>query len=432
LKRKKTYAFAEIEQYREYLEIKNLRGKNKIVSGVFFVILLLTLAYMIVAQYSISFILPMMLGNLLLLIVVFVLSAYGEEDYSYLKMAKYILTLGMFASVTAMIIIFQSPSLIPLLFVVYCLLAIYHDMKVMVVSNIFFLFTIVFIVVNNPELLLAQNTTSGSTFSITFFSLLFLLMLSISSYIIMKETTFFYNQISRSKEIEYRNIDLLMKLRYKTQKQDTSITSSLFTYPALMAADIILYDADYVPVGDDQKQHLELARTIATRFNNYYGDFFTVPEPLIPEVGARIMDLQNPEKKMSKSEENDKGYITMFDDAETIRRKIRSAVTDSVGIISFNAENQPGLANLLTIYASVTDRTIDDIVLQYRDSSYKEFKDDLAEIIVNVLIPIQANYQEIIKSEELQVILDKGRDIASDYAFKKMRKCKKKLGLVRK
>jgi len=223
LKRKKTYAFAEIEQYREYLEIKNLRGKNKIVSGVFFVILLLTLAYMIVAQYSISFILPMMLGNLLLLIVVFVLSAYGEEDYSYLKMAKYILTLGMFASVTAMIIIFQSPSLIPLLFVVYCLLAIYHDMKVMVVSNIFFLFTIVFIVVNNPELLLAQNTTSGSTFSITFFSLLFLLMLSISSYIIMKETTFFYNQISRSKEIEYRNIDLLMKLRYKTQKQDKDV-----------------------------------------------------------------------------------------------------------------------------------------------------------------------------------------------------------------
>jgi len=227
-------------------------------------------------------------------------------------------------------------------------------------------------------------------------------------------------------------LERMTQFKDKTQKQDTSITSSLFTYPALMAADIILYDADYVPVGDDQKQHLELARTIATRFNNYYGDFFTVPEPLIPEVGARIMDLQNPEKKMSKSEENDKGYITMFDDAETIRRKIRSAVTDSVGIISFNAENQPGLANLLTIYASVTDRTIDDIVLQYRDSSYKEFKDDLAEIIVNVLIPIQANYQEIIKSEELQVILDKGRDIASDYAFKKMRKCKKKLGLVRK
>jgi len=227
-------------------------------------------------------------------------------------------------------------------------------------------------------------------------------------------------------------LERMTQFKDKTQKQDTSITSSLFTYPALMAADIILYDADYVPVGDDQKQHLELARTIATRFNNYYGDFFTVPEPLIPEVGARIMDLQNPEKKMSKSEENDKGYITMFDDAETIRRKIRSAVTDSVGIISFNAENQPGLANLLTIYASVTDRTIDDIVLQYRDSSYKEFKDDLAEIIVNVLIPIQANYQEIIKSEELQVILDKGRDIASDYAFKKMRKCKKKIGLGRK
>ena len=224
----------------------------------------------------------------------------------------------------------------------------------------------------------------------------------------------------------------MTQFKYKVAKQETSITSSLFTYPALMAADIILYDADFVPVGDDQKQHLELTRTIAARFNNYYGDFFTVPEPLIPEVGARIMDLQNPEKKMSKSDDNDKGYITMFDDAETIKRKIRSAVTDSIGIIKYDPENQKGLANLLTIFASISDRDIDDIVSDYKGSNYKQFKEDLGDAIVNVLGPIQKKYQEIVKSQELQDILDKGRETASEYAFKKMRKCKRKIGLGRK
>lgn len=227
-------------------------------------------------------------------------------------------------------------------------------------------------------------------------------------------------------------LERMTQFKDKSQKQETSITASLFTYPALMAADIILYDADYVPVGDDQKQHLELTRTIANRFNNYYGDFFTVPEPLIPEVGARIMDLQDPEKKMSKSDSNEKGYISMFDDAATIKRKIRSSVTDSIGIIKFDPENQKGLANLLTIYATATDRTISDIVEQYKDSNYKQLKEDLGDVLVDVLIPIQEQYNQICKSRELQDILNKGREIASDYAFKKMRTCKRKIGLGRK
>ncbi|MCK9546847.1 MAG: tryptophan--tRNA ligase, partial [Sulfurospirillaceae bacterium] len=197
-------------------------------------------------------------------------------------------------------------------------------------------------------------------------------------------------------------------------------------------ADILLYDADFVPVGDDQKQHLELTRDIANRFNNYYGEFFIVPEPLIPEVGSRIMDLQDPNKKMSKSDEMDKGYISMFDDEASIRRKIRSAVTDSLAKINYDPDNQPGLANLLTIYASITDRDILDIVSQYKDSTYKEFKEDLAQVVVDCLIPIQNKYNELIKSQELQDLLDRGRDIASDYAYKKMRKCKKKIGLGRK
>ena len=227
-------------------------------------------------------------------------------------------------------------------------------------------------------------------------------------------------------------LERMTQFKDKSQKQETSITSSLFTYPALMAADIILYDADFVPVGDDQKQHLELTRDITNRFNNYYGDFFVVPEPLIPEVGSRIMDLQEPNKKMSKSDEMDKGYISMFDDEASIRRKIRSAVTDSLAKINYDPINQPGLANLLTIFASITDRNINEIVNEYKDSTYKDFKEDLAQVVVDCLIPIQEKYNELIKSQELQDLLDRGRDIASDYAFKKMRKCKKKIGLGRK
>lgn len=227
-------------------------------------------------------------------------------------------------------------------------------------------------------------------------------------------------------------LERMTQYKDKVAKQETSVASSLFTYPALMAADIILYDADFVPVGDDQKQHLELTRTIAARFNHYYGDFFTVPEPLIPEVGARIMDLQDPEKKMSKSDSNDKGYITMFDDAATIIRKIKSAKTDSIGIVKYDPENQKGLANLLTIYASSTDRSINDIVLQYKDSNYKQFKEDLGNILVDLLTPIQEKYKKIVKSQELQDILNSGRETASNYAFKKMRKCKRKIGLGRK
>lgn len=223
MSKKKTYAFAEIEQYREYLEIKNLRSKNLIVSGVFFALLVFTLTYMLVARFPWTTILPLSIAFLLVLAISFVFTSYGEEDYSYLKISRYILTLGMFSVVTAMIILFQSPSLIPLLFVVYCLLAIYQDLKVMIISNLYFVFTMIFIVLNYPALLMAQNTTAGTNFSITFFAILFLIMLSISSYIIMKEKAFFYNQISKSKEVEYRNIDLLLKLRKQTHRHPKDV-----------------------------------------------------------------------------------------------------------------------------------------------------------------------------------------------------------------
>ena len=258
-----------------------------------------------------------------------------------------------------------------------------------------------------------------------------------------KEKTVLYiqSEICQNVELGYilqsnvyiGELERMTQYKDKIAKLETGITSALFTYPALMAADIILYDADYVPVGQDQKQHLELTRTIANRFNNYYGDFFTVPEPIIPEIGARIMDLQNPDKKMSKSDTgNDKGYIAMFDDPATIRRKINSAMTDSLGVIKFDPVNQKGLANLLTIFASITDREVKDIVEEYKDINYKVFKEDLGNAIVEVLEPIQDKYKNLVKSQELQDILNNGRQIASDYAFKKMRKCKRKVGLGRK
>ena len=227
-------------------------------------------------------------------------------------------------------------------------------------------------------------------------------------------------------------LERMTQFKDKAAKQETGITSALFTYPVLMAADILLYDADYVPVGEDQKQHVEITRNIAIRFNNRFGDFFKVPEPLIPKVGARIMDLQNPLKKMSKSDESDKGYIALLDDENTIARKIRSAVTDSIGIVNYDPENQPGLANLIDIYSSLSNLTVNDVVAKYHGSNYQLFKEDLITVVTSVLIPFQERFQKIINSPELDEMLDSGRKIAGEYAFRKVEKCKYKLGLSRK
>ncbi len=185
-------------------------------------------------------------------------------------------------------------------------------------------------------------------------------------------------------------LNRMTQYKDKAQKQGTDgLTSGLYTYPALMAGDILLYDAEYVPVGADQKQHVELTRDIANRINNRYGDFFVVPEPIIPKAGARIMDLQDPTKKMSKSDDNDKGYIMLLDDINRIKKKIKSAVTDSEGKIYFDVENKPGISNLLTIYSVITGRTIDELVEQYKDSGYGDFKGDLADELANFIAPIQ-------------------------------------------
>lgn len=227
-------------------------------------------------------------------------------------------------------------------------------------------------------------------------------------------------------------LERMTQFKDKAKKGETGLTSALFTYPALMAADILLYDADYVPVGEDQKQHLELTRDIAVRFNNRYGEFFKVPEPIIPKTGARIMDLQEPTKKMSKSDETDKGYISLFDDIATIKKKIKSAVTDNVGIVRFDPENQPGVANLMSIRSVLTGEPFEAIEAKYAGTGYASFKNDLAELVASEIEGLQQRYETIVASGTLDDILDRGRNAASAAAFRKVEKCKQKIGLGRK
>lgn len=214
----------------------------------------------------------------------------------------------------------------------------------------------------------------------------------------------------------------------KTAKGETGITAGLFTYPCLMAADILMYDADYVPVGVDQKQHVELARNLAERFNNRYGDVFRVPQPLTPKVGAKIYSLQNPTKKMSKSEENPKGTIDLLDDPAAARNKIKSAVTDSLGVIRYDPENQPGISNLLMIHSSLSNEPIESIVQRFENKGYGELKKEVGDIVFDFLSDLQKRYREIIASEQVDEVLRKGNEKAGRIAEKKLRKIKKKLG----
>lgn len=216
---------------------------------------------------------------------------------------------------------------------------------------------------------------------------------------------------------------------------NASVSAGLLTYPPLMVADIILYQTDLVPVGDDQKQHLELTRDFVKRFNNRYGNgnsLLTLPEVHIPADGGRIMSLQDPLKKMSKSDDNKKAFISMLDEPKVIRKKIKSAVTDSSGIIEYDKENKPGISNLLTIFSSFTNEPIDTLVERYEGVGYGKFKEDLGEAIVAVLEPIQKRHDELINSEELDNILDQGAENARRVANKTLKKMQNAVGLGRK
>ncbi|WP_138416446.1 tryptophan--tRNA ligase [Aquibacillus sediminis] len=253
-----------------------------------------------------------------------------------------------------------------------------------------------------------------------------------------KSTLFIQSEVPAHTQLGWmmQSISYIGELERMTQFKDKShgkeaVSSSLLTYPPLMAADILLYNTDLVPVGDDQKQHLELTRNLAQRFNHKFNDIFTIPEISIPKVGARIMSLQEPTKKMSKSDENNKASIFMLDDEKKIEKKIKSAVTDSEGIVKYDKENKPGISNLLTIHASCTGETIETLEQKYEGKGYGEFKQDTANAVINVLKPLQQRYYELIDSQELDDILDKGADKANFAATKMIRKAKKAMGLGR-
>ena len=214
----------------------------------------------------------------------------------------------------------------------------------------------------------------------------------------------------------------------KTAKGETGITAGLFTYPCLMAADILMYDADYVPVGVDQKQHVELTRDIAERFNNRYGETFRIPQPLTPKIGAKIYSLQNPTKKMSKSEENPKGTIDLLDDPGVARKKIMSAVTDSLSTIQYDPDTQPGVSNLLMIHSSLSGESLESLVSRFQGKGYGDLKKETGGIVFDFLSDLQSRYRDIIASGKVDEILREGNEKASRIAERKLRKVKKKLG----
>lgn len=226
-------------------------------------------------------------------------------------------------------------------------------------------------------------------------------------------------------------LNRMTQFKEKSQKHAQNINSGLFTYPVLMAADILLYQTDMVPVGADQKQHLELARDIAIRFNGIYGDTFKVPEPYIGQVGAKIMSLQDPTKKMSKSDEDSNAYISIIDDPDTVVRKFKRAVTDSETAVYYNSETKLGISNLMTIYGCITGLSNEEIENEFAGKGYGDFKLKVAEAVVEELKPIQKRFKELSSDKAyIDSIIKKNAETANYLATKTLRKVQKKVGFV--
>ena len=229
---------------------------------------------------------------------------------------------------------------------------------------------------------------------------------------------------------QFGELSRMTQFKAKSAVHTDNINVGLFAYPVLMAADILLYQPDFVPVGADQKQHLEMARDIAMRFNRLYGDVFKVPEPYIPTVGARVMSLQDPTKKMSKSDENVNSFVAILDDRDTIIRKFKRAVTDSEAQVRFS-EDKPGVSNLITIYSAITGKKTPDIEREFEGKGYGEFKLAVGETVADELAPIKEKYEEIITDKaELERIFRDGDMRAEKTARKTYFKAMKKMGFV--
>jgi tryptophanyl-tRNA synthetase len=228
----------------------------------------------------------------------------------------------------------------------------------------------------------------------------------------------------------FGELSRMTQFKDKSQKNSSNINAGLFDYPVLMASDILLYQTDLVPVGEDQRQHLELSRDIAQRFNNRYSPTFKVPEPFIPKVGAKIMSLQEPESKMSKSDDNENGYILLNDSPDKIMKKFKRAVTDSVGEINYT-DKQPGIKNLITINSILSNKSIEDILNEYSGKGYADLKNDTAEVVIEALRPIREESERLVKDKVyLEKIYREGAEKARYTAMKTLRKVHKKVGFI--
>lgn len=226
-------------------------------------------------------------------------------------------------------------------------------------------------------------------------------------------------------------LNRMTQFKDKSQRHGDNINAGLFTYPVLMAADILLYQADLVPIGQDQKQHLEITRDVADRFNNIYDDTFTIPEAFIPKIGAKIMSLQEPEKKMSKSDENENAFVLILDSQDAVMRKFKRAVTDSEREIRYDEQNKPGVSNLISIYSSVTKKSISDIEKEFEGRSYGDLKETVGQSVADMLVPIQQRFNEFSSDkEQLNSILKENAEKAAYMARKTLSKVQRKIGLL--
>ena len=228
-------------------------------------------------------------------------------------------------------------------------------------------------------------------------------------------------------------LNRMTQFKDKSEKHPKNINAGLYTYPILMAADILLYQADLVPVGEDQRQHLELTRDIVGFFENRYGaGIFKMPDAYVGKIGARIMSLQEPEKKMSKSDENDKNFVSIIDDPKKIQKKIKGATTDSGSDIKFDSENKAGLSNLMTIYSVLSGKTISELETAYQGKMYGHLKVDLAELVVETLKPVQQKYHDLMKNRDyLDQLMKSGSERSRKRARSTLDNVYKTVGLVR-
>lgn len=233
-----------------------------------------------------------------------------------------------------------------------------------------------------------------------------------------KSTLFIQSHVSAHAELAWvlntitymGQLNRMTQFKEKSRKSEENLNAGLFTYPVLMASDILLYGADFVPVGDDQKQHLELARDLAIRFNNRYSDTFVVPEPLIKEFGARIMSLQNPGAKMSKSDQDENAFILLQDSKDRIAKKIKRAVTDSKGQVLYS-DDQPGVKNLINIYSVLEGTGVEQIVKRYENKGYGDFKKDVADVVITAIEPLQNRYNDYLNNKDfLEEVYKRSKD----------------------